>query len=145
MVMLAIVLKVESNSILVRDLSNNQEVQVNMRNTQNISVGDRVAIFYNGTMTMSIPPQITALSVQVLKSATVPPATEAPWTEVRAVIVDKRNNSLLVRNINDNSLLVVNTPNARFFCNGQTVIVRYDTIRLSNPPEVDALDILPAC
>lgn len=145
MVMLAIVLRVGRNSILVRDLSNNQEVQVNMRNTQNISVGDRVAIFYNGTMTTSIPPQISALSVQVLRSTAVPPASEISGTEVRAVIVDKRSNSLLVRNINDNSLLVVNTPNSRFFCNGQTVIVRYDNIRLSNPPEVDALDILPAC
>lgn len=148
MIMIAIVLQVDNMSLLVRDLSNNQEVRVNMSGNQNISPGDRIMIFYNGAMTMSIPPQISAFAVQVLQPSVIPPTPPTPplpQTQVRAIVVEKRTNSLLVRELNNNSLMVVNTANSRYFCNGQRVIVTYDVMTRSIPPQVNALDILPDC
>ena len=66
MLMLATVQEVRLNSLLVRDRAASQEVVVNTRNTRGFSPGDIVRIFYNGVMTQSIPPQISAIGISRL-------------------------------------------------------------------------------
>lgn len=63
MVMCATVLEVNQNNLLVRDNANSQEVVVNTSNVCNLRVGDRVRIIHNGAMTMSLPPQISAIRI----------------------------------------------------------------------------------
>lgn len=64
--MLATVVRAWGTQVLVRDNSNNQEVLVNTRcSTSNLDAGDQVRIVYNGAMTTSIPPQISAQSICV--------------------------------------------------------------------------------
>lgn len=155
MVMIATVLSVGDGFLLVRNLSNNQEVRVNTRDAQRFARGDQIAIFYNGAMTASIPPQISAISIQKIPSGILPniPTPPAPpttpttpaYTEMNAIVVQKRDNALLVNNLDTNTLYLVNSSYSRFFCVGQRIIVRYDRIRMTNPPEVDAVDILPVC
>lgn len=62
----ATVLQVNSQNILVCDRRTNQEVLVHTENTCRFSVGDRVRIQFNGIMTMSIPPQISASCIRIL-------------------------------------------------------------------------------
>ena len=66
MLMLATVREVRLNSLLVRDRAASQEVVVNTRNTRGFSPGDIVRIFYNGVMTQSVPPQISAIRISRL-------------------------------------------------------------------------------
>lgn len=61
--MCARILKVNRNSLLVRDNATSQEVIVNTSCVCNFRVNDRVNIIYNGMMTMSLPPQISALRI----------------------------------------------------------------------------------
>lgn len=65
MIMLATILRIRPRQFLVRDLSTRREVIVhtNRVNTRGFRAGDRVSIFYNGVMTQSIPPQITAIRI----------------------------------------------------------------------------------
>lgn len=60
MTMWATVLEVRNSSLLVLDRSTCQQVIVFAQNTRCFCVGDCVRIEYNGIMTLSIPPQITA-------------------------------------------------------------------------------------
>lgn len=62
-IMIATVLSVRHGSLLVFDFSNRQQVQVNTNDAFRFRHGDLVRIRYNGTMTMSIPPQISASSI----------------------------------------------------------------------------------
>ena len=67
--MLATVVQAWGNQVLVRDNSNSQEVLVNTRySTGNLAAGDQVRIQYNGVMTASIPPQISAQSICVFSN-----------------------------------------------------------------------------
>ena len=50
-------------SLLVCDCSTCQQVQVNTANACRYQVGDRLCIHYNGAMTNSIPPQISATCI----------------------------------------------------------------------------------
>lgn len=150
MTMNARVLSTDSRSLLVRDLSNNMEVRVFYRNARRFSRNDLVRITYTGTMTQSIPPQINALSIQRLPSpmppsppVPVPPVPPIP-REIRAVIVQRRQNSLLVRD-NNNRQIIVSYPYAHHFCPGQQIVIRHDAVTLSNPIEVNATDITPVC
>lgn len=59
MVMCATVSCVEDNRLMVIDNKTRQEVAVNTC-CLNFEQGDRIKIIYNGAMTMSIPPQISA-------------------------------------------------------------------------------------
>lgn len=161
MVMLAMVLSVESGSLLVRDLNTNQEVRVNTNDARRFSQGDRIAILYSGAMTRSIPPQISAISIQKLPAGIAPappitptpPITPAPpiapappaYREMNAIVVQKSDNALLVRNLDSNTIYLINSPYSRFFCLGQRIIVRYNSITMTNPPEIHAVDILPVC
>lgn len=64
--MLATVIQAWGTQVLVRDNSNNQEVLVHTRySTANLVAGDQVRIQFDGTMTTSIPPQISAQSICV--------------------------------------------------------------------------------
>lgn len=63
MIMLATVVSVQDDSLLVIDISTRQRVQVNTREASRFRRGDFVRIRYSGAMTMSIPPQISAISI----------------------------------------------------------------------------------
>lgn len=60
MVMNATVLEVSDCRLLVCDHKTSQKVIVNTRHAHCFCAGDRVCIEYNGIMTRSIPPQISA-------------------------------------------------------------------------------------
>ena len=64
--MLATVVQAWGSQVLVTDNSNGQEVLVNTNySTGNLNAGDQVRIVYDGIMTASIPPQISAQSICV--------------------------------------------------------------------------------
>lgn len=63
-ILYATVLEVQNCSLLVCDRQTNQQVLVNARNACCFSVGEAITIYYNGVMTKSIPPQITASCIQ---------------------------------------------------------------------------------
>ena len=66
--MLATVVQAWGSQVLVTDNANGQEVLVNTQcSTTNLNVGDQVRIVYNGIMTASLPPQISAQSICVLR------------------------------------------------------------------------------
>lgn len=67
-VMIATVLSVQRGNLLVFDFSNRQQVRVNTNDAFRFRAGDLVRIRYNGAMTMSIPPQITANSIVRISS-----------------------------------------------------------------------------
>lgn len=62
--MCARILEIDDNRLLVRDSRTRQEVVVNTRCNCNFRVGDRIIIIYSGAMTMSIPPQISAIRIR---------------------------------------------------------------------------------
>ena len=61
--MTARVLEVRCDSLLVCDCSTCQQVQVNTAIACCYQVGDCLCIHYNGAMTNSIPPQISATCI----------------------------------------------------------------------------------
>lgn len=61
--MCATILTINRDSLLVRDNATSQEVIVNTSCVCNFRVNDRINIIYNGIMTMSLPPQISALRI----------------------------------------------------------------------------------
>ena len=55
-----------TTQVLVTDNSSGQEVLVNTEySTANLAAGNQVRIVYNGVMTASLPPQISAQSICV--------------------------------------------------------------------------------
>jgi len=143
MIMIATVIRTGSGNMLVRDSENDQEVLVFTSDFRSFSPGDRVRITYSGAMTRSIPPQITAISIEKIQHPT-PPSNSRP-SEFKATVIQRRNNSLLVRDITNNRQVHVNYRYAHHFCPRQQIIVKYDTIKMSNPVEVNATDITPVC
>lgn len=145
MVLDAIVHQVNWNSLLVREVGSNQEILVNFPNSRRFSRGDCVRIVHTGQMTMSIPPQVSAISVQVINCRpSINPPSSRP-SEMTVNILQTRRNELLVRDIRSNRQMIVRTPYVHHFCRGQRIIVTYDTIRMNNPPDVDAIDIRLIC
>ena len=67
--MCATVLEVLCDQLLVCDQSNCQQVLVNTPKACCFTGGDRVCIQYDGVMTMSIPPQISASSITLVNSS----------------------------------------------------------------------------
>lgn len=66
--MIATVVQAWGSQVLVTDNANGQEVLVNTNNsTANLVAGDQVRIVYDGVMTASLPPQIGAQSICVLR------------------------------------------------------------------------------
>ncbi len=67
--MIATVVQAWGSQVLVTDNSNGQEVLVNTNHsTTNLTAGDQVRIVYDGIMTASLPPQIAAQSICVLRN-----------------------------------------------------------------------------
>ncbi|NBI67806.1 hypothetical protein D1646_13545 [Pseudoflavonifractor sp. 60] len=67
--MIATVVQAWGSQVLVNDHSNGQEVLVNTQySTANLAAGDQVRIVYDGIMSASLPPQISAQSICVLRS-----------------------------------------------------------------------------
>lgn len=143
MFIMAIILQVNSGNLMVRNFENNQEILVHFRDSRNFRSDEHVRIEFNGQMTLSIPPQITAISILRIHHPTPPSPPRS--TEMRATVLQRRANSLLVRNMSNNRQLIVNTPHARHFCARQRIIVRYNSIIMNNPPEVTAIDITAIC
>lgn len=151
MILNTIVQQVNMNSLLVREIGSNNEYQVNVFNARRFSRGDCVRIIHTGQMTLSIPPQISAISVQRIECDPVrppvpsrPPVSSRP-SEMTAIILQRRRHELLVRDVFNNRQIVVRTINADHFCEGQRIVVTYDTMRMNNPPEVDAISIRAIC
>lgn len=65
-IMQGIVIEVRRDHLLVRDVGRRQRVIVHTSKARQFRPGDRVWILYSGAMTMSIPPQITALKIIAL-------------------------------------------------------------------------------
>ena len=66
--MIATVIRAWGSQVLVNDNANGQEVLVNTTySTSNLAAGDQVRIVYDGVMTASLPPQISAQSICVLR------------------------------------------------------------------------------
>ena len=61
--MIATVLEVRPDNLLVRDRRTSQEVLVHTSFARRFRPGDVVHILFSGAMTMSIPPQITAIRI----------------------------------------------------------------------------------
>ena len=68
MTMLATILSVQRENLMVLDLSTRQKVRVNTRDAFRFRQGDIVHIRYSGAMTMSIPPQISAIAIARIHS-----------------------------------------------------------------------------
>lgn len=159
MILDAIVQQVHTNSLLVREMDSNNEYLVNVSNARRFSRGDCVRITHTGQMTLSIPPQIIATSVQPIRCNPVrPPSPPRPPfpsrppspppsrpSEMTAIILQRQRNGLLVRDIGNNRQIFVQTPHSDHFCRGQRIVVAYDTMRMNNPPEVNAIDIRTIC
>lgn len=73
MVMQAVVIEVQWDRLLVLDLNTRQKVIVITRDARWWRPGDQINIWYNGSMTKSIPPQIFALSINAASPDTFPP------------------------------------------------------------------------
>lgn len=127
--MTAIIIRVDQRSLLVRNEETSEEVLVIYRSANNFSVGERVRITYNGRMTFSIPPQITATSIERLR-----PVPQPEPSEIRVEVIQRGRKRIRVE-----------YTYAHHFCIGQQVVVRYNTITMSNPPRVTAADIIPVC
>lgn len=139
----ATVLEVYNNRLLVRDLSNQQEILVHFRNANRFTPGDTVRITYNGRMTFSIPPQISASSIQSIRHPTPPPPTSS---EIRGTVIQRGSNWLLVVEIGTNNQFIVEYQNAYRFFVGQRIRVLYETIFLNIPPDISriiATNIIP--
>ncbi len=66
--MIATVVRAWGSQVLVTDNANGQEVLVNTNySTANLMAGEQVRIVYDGVMTASLPPQIGAQSICVLR------------------------------------------------------------------------------
>lgn len=62
------VIQAEGSQVLVQDNSTGQEVLVNTSySTSNLSAGFLVRVEYDGAMTNSIPPQISADSICIIR------------------------------------------------------------------------------
>lgn len=157
MVMNATVIQIRPRSLLVNDLSSNQDVLVHFNNANRFSVGDNVRITHNGRMTRSIPPQITANSIRLVPPPNPPrppqiqppllptPPQQSVPAETRAIVTQRGREFLMVRDLQNNRQMRVNFVHAQYFCVGQRIIIRHDTIIMNNPPEINAIEIIPLC
>lgn len=73
MIMQAVVIEVQWERLLVLDLDTRQNVIVNTPNAGWFRPGNLIRIWYNGVMTNSIPPQISALNITAVPQDSFPP------------------------------------------------------------------------
>lgn len=151
MEMIATVISTDSRGLLVIDSATGNEVFVNFNNAGAFRPGDIVRILYTGTMTLSIPPQITATSVtrwNTTPSRPTPmPPQQTNFSEIRrATVLQVRRDFLLVRDpANNNRQVGVNYSYAHHFCVGQRVNIRYETAFIDSRLTVNATDVFPVC
>ncbi|MCL2019408.1 MAG: YobA family protein [Oscillospiraceae bacterium] len=165
MQMIATVIAVNPRSLTVRNEESGETVIVNLNNPRRFNVGNRVRITYNGIMTMSMPPQITAINIQPLPVPpsrptfpgsppifpVIPPAFPItppfapPPRQMRVRVVRREHGFLIVQNTANNQILRADTPNARFFCPGNLAVIRFNQIIPALPPRIDLIDINPVC
>ena len=146
MEMFATVIWSDPQSMLVRDSSNGEEVLVIYPNADDFVTGDQVMIEYNGAMTLSIPPQISASSVQRVQGITPPEETQPEELPViRGIVLQRSLDSLLVWDMENRREVIVNYTFSNHFCIRQQVVVEYDSITLGNPIRVNAANIMPVC
>jgi len=129
----ATVIEVYNNRLLVRNLSNQQEILVHFRNALRFTPGDTVRIIFNGRMTFSIPPQIVASSIQSIRHPSTPPPPTS--SELRGTVIQRSRNSLLVHEIGTNNQFIVEYQNSYRFFVGQRISIQYETIFLNVPPD----------
>ncbi len=110
-----------------------QEIRVNYPRVYELEPGQSVCVEYDGRMTRSIPPQISAISVQQR------PAEAQICGEILLV---ERERFLLLEDTEGE--IYVNTPRAREFAPGDMVCVVYNgAMTRSIPPQISAIEILP--
>lgn len=145
MEMIATVIRSDARGLLVRDAGTGQEVYVNYCCPLAFRSGEVVRITYTGTMTPSIPPQISA--TLVVRYTHTPTPTPPSYSEIRrATILQIRRGSLLVRDPGHNNRQVtVNYPYAHHFCVGNRVDIRYETAFLNGGYAVNATEVFPVC
>lgn len=62
------VVQAEGSQVLIQDSSTGQEIMVNTNySTSNLAAGYLVRVVYDGAMTTSIPPQISAESICIVR------------------------------------------------------------------------------
>ncbi|MCL2637021.1 MAG: YobA family protein [Oscillospiraceae bacterium] len=167
MQMTGTVLSIGPRTLTVRNEESGEAIIVNFNNPRAFNVGDRVRVTYTGIMTMSEPPQITATNIQLAPAAPPfrpphggfqppppggfqpqpprPPAFTPIPREIRAQVIRRENNFLIVRNTANNQILRADTRDARFFCVGRFVTIRFNSILPGLPPRMDVIDVLPIC
>jgi hypothetical protein len=153
------VLSLGPRTLTVRNEETGEAVVVNFNNPRAFNVGDRVRVTYTGIMTLSEPPQITATNIQRVP-VPQPPHHRPPGgpvfhpqppvftpipREIRAQIMRRENNFLIVRNVANNQILRADTRDARFFCVGRFVTITFHSIFPGIPPRMDVIEVLPVC
>jgi ribosomal protein L21E len=146
MEMIATVIKANSESLLVVDTATGNEVRVNFRNARKFSPGNTVKIIFNGIMTKSMPPQISADSIQLISKHTSHDSFTPSYPyEIRGVVIQRARKSLRLRDANKRQI-IVRYRYSYHFCVGQKVVVMYNgDIMMGNPIRVNATDIIPIC
>ena len=130
MIKFATVLEVNPDSLLVRD-SSGQEILVYTRNAQQFTPGDFVRIIYNGAMTLSLPPQISAIFVTLVRRG----------AQVCGEILSLGLDSFVLRDA-EGAHFQVNWEDADSLSAGDNVCVRYDgTMSRSIPPQITGIAV----
>jgi hypothetical protein len=163
MQMTGTVLSLGPRTLTVRNEESGEAVVVNFNNPRAFNVGDRVRVTYTGIMTMSEPPQITATNIQRAPAQPPhrppgdvfhpqppvfqpqPPVFTPIPREIRAQVIRREHNFLIVRNVSNNQILRADTRDARFFCPGRFVTIRFNSIFPGIPPRMDVIEVLPVC
>lgn len=104
MLIYAKVLETGKNQILVMDFNTNQEVAVNLQCGCKFSVGDMIQIVYNGIMTMSIPPQISAQRITVINADDAMPYL-AEYSKILNNMINEMTSADLTDSISHNFIV----------------------------------------
>lgn len=130
MIKFATVLEVNPDSLLVRDNSG-QEILVYTRNAQQFTPGDFVRIIYNGAMTLSLPPQISAIFVTLVRRG----------ARVCGEILSLGRDSFVLLDA-DGAHFQVNWEDTYALSAGDTVCVQYDgQMTRSIPPQITGIAV----
>ena len=130
MIKFATVLDVNPDSLFVRDNSG-QEILVYAQNAQQFAPGDYVRIIYNGAMTLSLPPQISAIFVTLVRRG----------ARICGEILAVGQGNFTLADI-EGGEIQVNYPDASAFSPGDSVCVQYDgRMTLSIPPQIQGISV----
>ena len=130
MIKFATVLEVNPDSLFVRDTTG-QEILVYTRNAQQFTPGDFVRIIYNGAMTLSLPPQISAIFVTLVRRG----------ARVCGEILSIGQGNFLLADA-EGGEIQVNFQNAFTFAPGDTVCVQYNgKMSRSIPPQITGITV----